>query len=126
MFSNIGVVVKIERPQMRKAISSTIHLDSYEQIAKDLGFFPAELLDRLVRQFLLANDIPIYDHGEVDRYLRQQAVTSPTWTVHHVWIWVHLRRQDETNEWGSTNDHGSYRPSSSSYQSGSFMSEPYT
>lgn len=70
-------------------------LGTYESIAEELNYKPAQLLQEQLFRFLKENDIQIYDFDAVDRYLAAIAEKEGK-----VWIWRPLRQQDTPN-WGA-------------------------
>jgi hypothetical protein len=70
-------------------------LGTYESIAKELSYEPAQLLQEQIFRFLKENNIRIYDFDTVDHYLAAIAEQEGK-----VWIWRPLRQQDAPN-WGA-------------------------
>lgn len=65
-------------------------LGTYEELSRELEFFPAQLLEEQINCFLVDQGIPVYDYKEVDRYLTNIARQQKK-----VWIWRPLRERDK-------------------------------
>ncbi|MDO8584355.1 MAG: hypothetical protein Q7R83_04210 [bacterium] len=73
---------------------------AYEEVAKEIGFWPAELVTTQLRAFFEREGIKIYDNDAVDAWLtkkREDAKAEP-------WFWRPLREKDviEAYCWGGT------------------------
>lgn len=75
-------------------------LGTYEELSRELGFFPAQLLEEQINRFLADQEIPVYDYKEVDRYLTVIARQQKKF-----WIWRPLRERDKPQGWGWTGHH---------------------
>lgn len=96
-------------------------LGTYEELAKKLDFFPAQLFDEQLLRFLSEENIPIFDYDKVDAYLAALAEAQGK-----VWVWRPLRKKDKPVDWswsgrlvrkkdetrwhGAYHDSWSYRP----------------
>ncbi|MBI4709229.1 MAG: hypothetical protein HY764_03445 [Candidatus Portnoybacteria bacterium] len=105
-------VLSLVRPIASLPKTENAPLDDYEALAGELGFRPAQLLKEQVLRFLAEQGIPIFDYGEVDRYL-----TNTVKQTEENWIWRPLREQDKLEHgWSGhcpegtilTRGHGSY------------------
>ncbi len=112
-----SVAPAILRPTPRLAVVGNEPLGVYEQLAKELGFQPAQLLEEKLLRFLNENRIPVYNYREVDQYMASQAEKAGK-----VWIWRPLRERDKPQGWvwsgrasnesktaNQSRGHGSYR-----------------
>jgi hypothetical protein len=108
----ISVLVEKPKPILSPPGSET--LDTYEQLAGELGFNPAQLIEERLVRFLATEGIPTYDYDQVNAYMTAVAEADDK-----VWIWRPLREQDKPQgwEWGgkpfkgnenSWRGHGSY------------------
>jgi hypothetical protein len=80
--------------------------DSYAELAKSIGFNPGMILETEVHNFLIEQQIPIYDYAAVVRYMTKLAKQR-----HRIFVWRPLREIDRKRanyEWGKWNDHDSY------------------
>lgn len=105
-------VVSPAKPRPRLVEVGAEPLGVYEELAEDLDFCPAQLLEEQLKRFLGESNIPIYDYGEVDQYMAVLAEEQKM-----AWIWRPLRKCDRPNTgWngretqGTTeyDGHGSY------------------
>jgi hypothetical protein len=98
MFRRVVIPAPIPDPARRpvpmKVVAGTQSLGVYENLAKELDYQPAQLLEEQIRRFLVENNIQVFDYDEVDRYLAHIAED-----VKKVWIWRPLRKQDNP-DWG--------------------------
>jgi hypothetical protein len=97
--------------------TKAIQLGTYESLAGELGFMPAQLLEEQIMRFLAEEGIPVYNFTEVDKYLTYMARREDS-----VWIWRPLRERDKPQGWqwnghdenwsreNSWRGHDSYRP----------------
>ena len=71
---------------------------TYEQIAKKIGFTPEELVRNQVLSFLSENAIKVYDYAEVDAYMVQERKKAGK----KFWMWRPLRDKDIIEDfcWG--------------------------
>lgn len=119
-----SVIVLPEKPVPITPHKGVVPLGTYEKLAEELEFMPAQLLREQLLMFLAENDIPIYDYAEVDKYLIHEAEKQKKY-----WIWRPLRERDKPKDWinieghyanGSTESawraHGSYRRDESAYR----------
>jgi hypothetical protein len=70
----------------------TVPLGTYEKLADELGFEPAQLLQEQLLRFLSEQSIPVYDYRAVDRYLTRIANAEQK-----IWRWRPLRERDTTS-----------------------------
>lgn len=70
-------------------------LGTYEELAKELGFFPAQLFDEQLLRFLNKENMPIYDYEKVDAYM-----TALARVAEKNWGWRPLREKDKPKDWG--------------------------
>ncbi len=93
-----------QRPQPRLAVVGSEPLGVYEELARELNYKPAQLLEEQLLRFLNENQIEVYDYDEVDRYMAALAEK-----IGKVWIWRPLREQDKPEGWmweGRRSDEG--------------------
>lgn len=112
----------LKKPTAQSVSVGTVQpLGTYEALAKELNFLPAQLLEIQLRRFLAEQQIQVYSYKEVDIYLATIAEKEGK-----VWIWRPLRGCDEPNyRWngrrptgggdlerghGSYKDEWNYRP----------------
>lgn len=110
-----------DKPVPMPANVGTEPLGTYEALAGELGFEPAQLLEEQLRRFLNEESIPIYNYADVDAYMAALAEEQGK-----IWIWRPLRERDKPNDWswegrqskrirdyyghGAYQDRWSYRP----------------
>jgi len=78
------------RPTPRLVAVGGVPLGAYEDLAKELGFLPAQLLEEQLRRFLAEKEVQIYSYAEVDAYLAALAEKEGK-----AWIWRPLREKDK-------------------------------
>ncbi len=105
-----------EKPLPMPAKHRTVPIGTYEAVANELGFQPAQLLEEQLLRFLSEEAIPTYDYSKVDAYMAALAEEQDK-----AWIWRPLREKDKPVGWhwlgrdskklGKTygHGHGSYR-----------------
>lgn len=102
------------RPTARSVTAGSQSLGTYEALAKELNFLPAQLLEEQLLRFLAEKQIQIYSYAEVDAYLAAIAEKDGKF-----WMWRPLREKDKPNYiWNGRvtekhsdqyRGHGSYR-----------------
>ena len=107
-------LASVPKPQV--PIVQPVEIGVYENLAEEIGFAPAKLLEEQILRFLKQEGIHVYDYQEVDAYMTAIAVERKK-----IWIWRPLREQDIIEGWSwrghdgvkfNRNDirgHGSYR-----------------
>src|SRR4051812_42931976 len=81
------VVIPPGRPAPQLQVQgNVVSLSSYQTLAKELGFRPAQLLKEEILRFLAESQIPTFDYEKVDMYLRHIARQE-----NKSWIWRPLR-----------------------------------
>lgn len=112
----VSVFTPPDKPVPTLVEVGTESLGAYEELATELGFLPAQLLEEQLYRFLNENKIPTYDGDEVDKYLAAHAEQEEK-----VWIWRPLRECDQPEGWhwegresevlgiSEWEGHGSYR-----------------
>lgn len=80
------------RPIARSVTVGSQPLGTYEKLAEELGFLPAQLLEEQLHRFLAEKQIQIYPYEEVDKYLAAIAEKEGK-----AWIWRPLREKDKPN-----------------------------
>lgn len=93
------------RPSTKQVVVGTQSLGVYEELAGKLNYLPAQLLEEQLLRLLAENNIRVFDHDEVDRYLAAIAEAEGK-----MWIWRPLRDEDRP-DWGEggageSNHHG--------------------
>lgn len=74
-----------ERPRPQLVQADDFPLEEYQQVAESLNFVPRELLQQRLDRFLAANNIPIYDYGQVNAY-----ITALSKSKGKTWQWRSL------------------------------------
>lgn len=70
---------------------------SYEEIARKIGFAPAELIRAQLLEFFWSQEIKLYDYAQVGAWLSEKKEQA---NATH-WCWRPLRQQDVMNiQWG--------------------------
>ena len=96
-----------DRPKPLSLAPSVIP-DEYVALATWLGFAPGKLLDQQIRNFLIEQQIPIYNYNAVCSYMTQIAVAAGA-----NFFWRPLRKRDADiyGNWGWARgkDHGYYQ-----------------
>jgi hypothetical protein len=81
---------------------------AYEQLAAELDFLPDELLNQQIGNFLVEQQIPIYNYKAVCKYMTAIAVSNGA-----NFFWRPLRRKDKEIfggwHWGRGQKHGYYQ-----------------
>jgi hypothetical protein len=116
---------KVKPPMLRPLpmlVPSQPCLDEYEQMAKEIRFMPAKLIEAKIFQILRQNEIKVFDYDQVYLYLKDKALRE---NPNKRWIWRPLREQDRlpfefehpkssrVDDWGW---HGYYRPKQSEFR----------
>ncbi len=83
-----------EKPVPMPANHGTEPLGTYETLADELGFQPAQLLQEQLLRFMNDERIPTYDYVKVDAYMAALAEEQDKG-----WIWRPLREQDKPGGW---------------------------
>jgi hypothetical protein len=78
------------KPAARPIAAGSEPLGTYEALAKELGFLPAQLLEEQLKRFLAESRIQVYPYQEVDKYLATLAENEGK-----AWIWRPLREKDK-------------------------------
>lgn len=94
---------------------------SYEEVARQLGFVPAELTRAQLLEFFESEGIKLYDHGQVSAWLtgkKKQAKATH-------WCWRPLREKDAIKgyRWGWNREAG--RNNDGFYSSNDWSCRPY-
>jgi hypothetical protein len=97
------------RPQARPITAGVVPLGTYEELAQELNYSPAALLEEQLRRYLAEKQILIYPYDAVDTYLAAMAEK-----VRKSWIWRPLREQDRPNWF----DNGRSNPKLPDYYAG--------
>lgn len=87
-----AVLPALTRPAARPVAVGGEPLGTYEALAKELGFLPAQLLEEQLKRFLAESQIQVYSYKEVDNYLAAIAEKEG-----RAWIWRPLREKDKPN-----------------------------
>lgn len=85
----------MERPEPIRAASSYENrsdLQNYRTVAEQVGFLPQTLLDMLLTDFLIEQQIPLYDNVAVHRYMKKIAKAAG-----QHYVWRPLRPVDKEN-----------------------------
>jgi len=75
-------------PKLPEA-DQTSEMDTYIEVAKELGFSPDQLIEERLNRYFLEQNIPLYNYDNVDRYLMTLARRE-----NEVWKWKPLREKD--------------------------------
>lgn len=114
--ASVSIFTPPEKPLPMPVNHGTEPLGTYEVLAEELGFQPAQLLEEQLLRFLNEAAIPTYDYSKVDAYMAALAEEQG-----EAWIWRPLREKDKPDGWywqgrnskklGETHGrgHGSYR-----------------
>ncbi|OHA00725.1 MAG: hypothetical protein A3C07_03810 [Candidatus Sungbacteria bacterium RIFCSPHIGHO2_02_FULL_47_11] len=91
----VSIVPRVERPKPQLvATDNMVALDNYVELAKELEFMPAQLLEKEILQFFAKENIPTFDNDDVYKYLAQVAEKEEK-----NWIWRPLREKDKPTSW---------------------------
>lgn len=118
--ASVPVVPKKPAPMMLSPGAAP--LGAYEQLANELGFKPAQLIEEQLKRFMAEEHIPTYNYADVDVYMAAMAEAQDMG-----WIWRPLREKDKPAGWewsgratkkiesewwghGSYHDKWAYRP----------------
>jgi hypothetical protein len=83
-------VIDLPRPEGRVPATLAQALVTYDQLAKDLGFAPEDLVRARLMTYFSEKGIRVYDYAEVDMYLRDKCVKDKQ----DRWVWRPLRQKD--------------------------------
>lgn len=80
-------------------------IHSYENIARSLGFKPAELVRIQLLEFFKKKGMKLYNYQEIKKWLTEKKKRDGA----KRWCWRPLRKKDEPGyDWGDWSDDGSY------------------
>jgi len=93
-----AVIVPFPSAKVPKRTITVQGQQTYEQIAKKLGFAPEELVRNQLLSFLNEKAIKVYDYSEVDAYMIQKRKKAGK----QFWMWRPLRDKDVIEDfcWG--------------------------
>jgi len=81
------------KPKPHLAVVRSNPIESYEELSKELGFYPGQLLEEQVLRFFLSEGITVYNEDDVFNYLCKKVDESRSRSIYR-WVWIPLREKD--------------------------------
>ena len=114
MFSRRSAAIEqpqpaLVRPEPQTPEHAVVPIGSYEELAGELGFMPAQLLQEQLLRFLAEQNIPVFDFDRVFDFMT--ALTKRMAKEQNeddlAWFWRPLRKADKTgHRWDGGGDRG--------------------
>jgi len=87
-------VTTLERPTPVSVVSTPLP-EQYQDLSAELGFHPNDLLTLQIKNFMIEQQIPMYDYSSVVDYMRRVAAKE-----RKKFFWRPLRKKDK-DVWGT-------------------------